>query len=160
MVGGWQGPAQPVTRGRVPGRSSRYPSPASWAYASTTIGPGDAQLAGEISGGGKPGAGAEGRVPDGMAELVLDLAAEGPGALPVYGDEDVEWAGGHVVTASVVNKLVKYFYSVTGSSPLTSLLLLSLYVNRAGPGTPSISRSAHSRGAGRGPATRRLGRLA
>ena len=52
-------------------------------------------VAGEVSRGGEPGAGAEGQVPDSMAELILDLPAEGPGALTVYGNEDVEWAAGH-----------------------------------------------------------------
>jgi hypothetical protein len=45
---------------------------------------GHTELAGEIAGGGESGTRAEGQVPDRLAELVLDLLAEGAGALPGY----------------------------------------------------------------------------
>ena len=55
---------------------------------------GHAQLAGEISGRGKPRTGMQARVPDRLSKLVLDLAAEGQVTVPVHRDEHIEGATG------------------------------------------------------------------
>jgi hypothetical protein len=52
-----------------------------------------------------------GQLPDGVSELVLDLATEGAGAVPLYEHENVEMPAGQV------------FHSITGPSVFTSLIL-------------------------------------